>query len=210
MGLEEERNRCPDCGGIVPLAVPDCPHCGRVFHPSSKRWLPWYRQCWLLALKTTGRACPAEFLSYILPNGAILLWLCCYLAHHSLQGASLREALLNSLGATLATGWLLISLVPLPALIMRRLHDTDIGLADLDDEAEVLGENIRHDMPWYLHLPMLLKILYSFSLFKNLLGHSIPLLAGLVYLPVFLFRDSLPGPNRFGPGTAYPRYLDRF
>lgn len=213
MGLEEERNKCPDCGEIVPLAVSSCPHCGRAFHPPNKSWLPWYRQCWRLALKTTGRACPAEFLSYIIPNGFILLWLCCYLAHESLQGTRLREALLSSLEAMLATGWLLISLVPLPALIMRRLHDTDIGLADLDDEAEALEEDLRQDMPWYLHLPntsLLFWILYSFSLFRNFLGQSIYLLAGLIYLPIFLFRDSLPGPNRFGPGTVYPRYLDRF
>lgn len=217
MDMEAERNVCPDCGELVPVGERMCPHCGRIFLPQHRTWAGYYALAWRHCFTFSGRAPLAELLSHAIPYALLLLWGGCY-CFRGLKinpfSSRFPEFLAENLSEHSLFGllicYLLIDLLPLPALISRRLHDIDIGLWDLDDEGAVSEGDFRDESPgWW--------VLWRYSLLTGgpfgwlltafpKLRHA---LIACLSLPFRVWEDSLPGPNRFGPGTRYPRFLDK-
>lgn len=217
MDMESERNLCPDCGGLVPVGEGECPHCGRRFLPRSRSWWGYYALAGRHAATFSGRSHPAELLAHAIPYALLLLWGFFY-CFNALkinpfswdEAARLPRALPQHPGLGLLLLYLLLALVPLPALFVRRLHDVDVGLGDAEDEGAVSEGNFQDSSPgwWVLWRYDLLgsgPIGWLLSFFPRL-RH---ILLGIVSFPARVWEDSIPGPNRFGPGTRYPRFLDK-
>ncbi len=224
MEPEEERNFCPDCQNLVPLAAPRCPHCGRRFHPKPCNALTLYAQCWLLWNKCSGRAPLLEFYAFALPHTLVFIWSCFYLVNK--LGArpwgeegweSVLAAFDRAPGFYGLYAYFVLTLVPAFSLCCRRVHDSDRDAGDMADEAATLGDEAYFWTPWgrmsptvsrWLRLPDIEAFILSPLLDKiGVFMYSI--FAFFVHLPHLLFfEDSSPGPNRFGPATRYLRYQD--
>lgn len=182
--------------------------------------MPLWLQCWRLGATFSGRAPLKEFYAFAIPQLILFVWGLFYMVNG--VGVDLREAHLcaHMWDAICSDEWLtlwgvflFISIVPSMALCVRRAHDFGIGFYDLADESTryELDEDKTSwlDFWWRVRMALSGPIGWIMLIFEKKIDTFLTYLTMLVCMPIRVwFEDSLPGPNEYGPGTRYPRFLD--